>query len=55
MKGHFDIKTTEQYQHVAKEKLVYIESPLDFLFRKEEKITPGGLTQLVNRKNAIDK
>jgi hypothetical protein len=27
----FDIKTTEHYLHVAKEKLVYIASPLDYL------------------------
>ncbi len=29
--GHFDIKTTERYLHVAKEKLVNIKSPLDYL------------------------
>lgn len=29
--GHFDIKTTERYLHVAREKLVYIRSPLDYL------------------------
>jgi integrase/recombinase XerD len=29
--GHFDIKTTERYLHVAKEKLVHIKSPLDYL------------------------
>jgi len=29
--GHFDIKTTERYLHVAKEKLVNIQSPLDYL------------------------
>lgn len=29
--GHFDIKTTERYLHVAREKLVHIQSPLDFL------------------------
>lgn len=29
--GHFDIKTTERYLHVAKEKLVHIQSPLDYL------------------------
>ena len=28
---HFDIKTTERYLHVAKEKLVNIQSPLDYL------------------------
>jgi len=29
--GHFDIKTTERYLHVAREKLVVIQSPLDYL------------------------
>ena len=29
--GHFDIKTTERYLHVAREKLVNIQSPLDSL------------------------
>jgi site-specific recombinase XerD len=29
--GHFDFKTTERYLHVAKEKLVNIQSPLDYL------------------------
>lgn len=29
--GHFDIKTTERYLHVAREKLIYIRSPLDYL------------------------
>ncbi|MBK9553531.1 MAG: tyrosine-type recombinase/integrase [Saprospiraceae bacterium] len=29
--GHFDIKTTERYLHVAREKLAHIQSPLDFL------------------------
>lgn len=29
--GHFSIKTTERYLHVAREKLVYIASPLDYL------------------------
>jgi integrase/recombinase XerD len=27
--GHFSIKTTERYLHVAREKLIYIASPLD--------------------------
>lgn len=31
--GHFSIKTTERYLHVAKEKLVNIISPLDDLWR----------------------
>jgi integrase/recombinase XerD len=32
--GHFNIKTTERYLHVAKQKLVNVASPLDDLFRK---------------------
>ena len=33
--GHFDIKTTERYLHVSKQKLVNIISPLDDLIKKE--------------------
>ena len=33
--GHFDIKTTERYLHVSKQKLVNIISPLDDLVKKE--------------------
>ena len=32
--GHFDIRTTTRYLHVAKEKLVVIESPLDSLWKQ---------------------
>jgi len=32
--GHFNIKTTERYLHVAKEKLVTVTSPLDDLYKK---------------------
>lgn len=32
--GHFDIRTTERYLHVSKQKLVNIISPLDDLFKK---------------------
>lgn len=32
--GHFSIKTTTRYLHVAKEKLVVIESPLDNLWKQ---------------------
>ena len=32
--GHFNIKTTERYLHVAKEKLVTTTSPLDDLYKK---------------------
>jgi hypothetical protein len=34
--GHFDIRTTERYLHVSKEKLVNIISPLDSLYTDEE-------------------
>ena len=34
--GHFDIKTTERYLHVARQRLVNIVSPLDDLFEKEK-------------------
>ena len=34
--GHFDIKTTERYLHVSKQKLVNIISPLDDLMNKED-------------------
>ena len=33
--GHFDIRTTERYLHVSKQKLVNIISPLDDLMSKE--------------------
>lgn len=34
--GHFDIRTTERYLHVAKQKLVNICSPLDDLMKSEK-------------------
>ena len=34
--GHFNIKTTEWYLHVKRERLVNIVSPLDELYRKEK-------------------
>jgi integrase/recombinase XerD len=34
--GHFNIRTTERYLHVSKQKLVNIVSPLDDLMRKED-------------------
>lgn len=52
--GHFDIKTTERYLHVAREKLIHIASPLDYLFKKEE-IEMTGLVQLSNIKSATGK
>jgi site-specific recombinase XerD len=33
--GHFNIKTTERYLHVSKEKLVNIASPFDDLWKNE--------------------
>jgi len=33
--GHFDIRTTERYLHVSKERLVNIISPLDSLYNEE--------------------
>ncbi len=33
--GHFNIKTTERYLHVSKERLINIVSPFDDLWRKE--------------------
>ena len=34
--GHFDIRTTERYLHVSKQKLVNIISPLDDLMSREK-------------------
>jgi integrase/recombinase XerD len=34
--GHFDIKTTERYLHVSKQKLVNIISPFDDLWKNEQ-------------------
>lgn len=34
--GHFNIKTTERYLHVAREKLVNIKSPFDDIWQKGE-------------------
>jgi site-specific recombinase XerD len=34
--GHFDIRTTERYLHVSKEKLINIISPLDSLYNEDE-------------------
>ena len=44
--GHYDIKTTERYLHVAREKLIEISSPLDYLFKKNEIIEKVGYAQL---------
>jgi len=43
--GHFNIKTTGRYLHVAREKLVYIASPPDYLFNKGDKQQPAGFAQ----------
>lgn len=47
--GHYDIKTTERYLHVSRQKLVYISSPLDYLFRKEEIVERIGYVQLSSK------
>lgn len=44
--GHYDIKTTERYLHVAKDKLVHIASPLDYLFKKGEVLRLEHLTNI---------
>jgi site-specific recombinase XerD len=49
--GHFSIKTTERYLHVAREKLVFISSPLDYLFQKEEDASSLRLAQPDNIKS----
>lgn len=43
--GHFNIKTTERYLHVAREKLVHIASPLAYLFNKGDKQQPAEFAQ----------
>ncbi len=43
--GHFNIKTTERYLHVAREKPVYIASQPDYLFSKGDKPQPLGFAQ----------
>ncbi len=34
--GHFDIRTTERYLHVSKQKLLNIISPFDDLWKSEQ-------------------
>jgi site-specific recombinase XerD len=46
--GHFDIRTTERYLHVSKEKLVNIISPLDTLYDYE----PAHLPQIAATDNS---
>ncbi|MFI5152462.1 MAG: tyrosine-type recombinase/integrase [Chitinophagales bacterium] len=53
--GHFSIKTTERYLHVAREKLIYIASPLDYLFGATNASAQVGLAQLADIKNATKK
>jgi integrase/recombinase XerD len=43
--GHYDIKTTERYLHVAKDRLIHIASPLDYLFKTDDKLLTGVLAQ----------
>ncbi|MFT3911402.1 MAG: tyrosine-type recombinase/integrase [Ferruginibacter sp.] len=40
--GHFDIRTTERYLHVRKDKLINIMSPLDSLYEDD----PDGLLRI---------
>jgi integrase/recombinase XerD len=49
--GHYDIKTTERYLHVAKDKLVHIASPLDYLFKTDDKLLTGVLAQSKSNDN----
>jgi len=42
---HFNIKTTERYLHVAREKLVHTASPQDYLFNKGDTQPPAGFAQ----------
>ncbi len=49
--GHLSIKTTERYLHVAREKLVFISSPLDYLFNKGEENPLAVLAQPDNIKS----
>ena len=44
--GHFDIRTTERYLHVSRDKLIHIASPLDYLFNDDEKRLNAGLAKL---------
>ncbi len=50
--GHFSIKTTIRYLHVAKEKLVVIESPLDSLWKGGNRLG-WMINAIVNTKNAM--
>ena len=52
--AHFDIRTTERYLHVSKEKLVNIISPLDSLYSNEEE-TGLWITDTDNTKKRIGK
>jgi len=51
--GHFDIRTTERYLHVSKERLVNIISPLDSLYNEEieRRIADTGNTKKRNGTN----
>ncbi len=51
--GHFIIKTTTRYLHVAKEKLVVIESPLDSLWKVGRNRLGWMINAIVNTKNAM--
>lgn len=49
--GHFDIRTTERYLHVSREKLINIISPLDSLYEEEE--MPMRIADINNTKRRI--
>jgi len=50
--GHFDIRTTERYLHVSREKLINIISSLDSLYKEEELMR---ITDTDNAKKRIGK
>jgi len=52
--GHFDIRTTERYFHVSKEKLVNIISPLDSLYKEEIHLRIADTDNTKKRKGGID-
>ncbi len=49
--GHYNIKTTERYLHVAKDKLIHIASPLDYLFKTNNPIMKGALAKPNDKNN----
>jgi integrase len=53
--GHFSIKTTERYLHVAREKLIHIASPLDYLVKETNTSAKVRLEQKNKIKNVTKK